>query len=290
MTIQRYHDARRATCLVLTAALVAGAGCTLDDLHHDGRYCAAAFPCSEGFVCVGQACVASTTSDSGPLDAARDATKDGPSITPDRNPVLEGGADTVTDGAADTGPQPDLGCTGGKIACGGACIDPFSDIKHCGGCDKACPGSADRCQQGKCHCGDNKPLCQGGLNCTAGACACLVGPGSLCGGCCASGVCHPGSSTSLCGAGGVACQTCGVSNACLTPTCSAGLCGANPRPDGYPCSGGRCYSSACCTGCHDTVGTSCRSGTSLLYCGKGGLSCENCKALKLVCINQSCVK
>lgn len=289
MTIQR-HDACRATCLVLTAALVASVGCTLDDLHHDGRYCSAAFPCAEGFVCVGQTCVSSADAALAD-DAAKDA-KDGPSIIPDRNPVLEGGADqAVTDSATgDKSPQVDLGCTGGKIACGGACVDPFTDIQHCGGCDKACPASADRCQQGKCHCGDFKPLCQNGLNCTAGACACLTGPGSLCGGCCASDVCHPGSSTSLCGAGGVACKSCSVTNACLMPTCSAGLCGADPRPDGYPCSGGRCYSSACCTGCYDIAGKSCSSGTSLLYCGKGGLPCENCKALKLVCINQSCVK
>jgi hypothetical protein len=293
MTGPRDSSVHQAICLIqsliLVTSLITAAGCTLDDLHHDGRYCSADYPCSAGFACVGQACVATATSDSSPpVDAIKDGPRDGPAV--DRGPGKEGGADkAVADSAADTSPMSDLGCTGGKIACGGACIDPFTDTKHCGGCDKPCPASGDRCQQGKCHCGDFKPLCQGGLNCSSGACSCLVGPGSLCGGCCASNLCHPGTSISLCGVGGAACKSCSVTGSCLTPTCSAGLCGDSPRPDGYPCPGGRCYAAACCVGCYDTAGNSCRSGTALLYCGTGGLPCKNCKAIGS-CVNQTCKK
>lgn len=43
-------------------------------------------------------------------------------------------------------------CGGGTRLCSGACVDVTTDIRHCGGCDRACvfPGGAAACRAGVC--------------------------------------------------------------------------------------------------------------------------------------------
>lgn len=58
--------------------------------------------------------------------------------------------DTLTDsGAPDH--IADLSCTAPLIPCGGACVDPTSDDKHCGGCDAPCPANTS-CKSSACDC------------------------------------------------------------------------------------------------------------------------------------------
>jgi len=279
--------------LPLLASLLACAGCALDDLAQVGRFCSGVYPCSAGLTCdpVSSRCVQTADADAAPpRDVAADQIRDAAPIQ-DHGPGAEGGTDHGLDtgGKLDTGPQPDANCTGGTISCNGGCVDPLVNFQHCGDCNKPCPGAADRCQNGKCHCGDFKPLCAGDLNCVSGACACVTGAGSLCAGCCqGSAVCQAGTTPGFCGLGGVSCKICSTTSACLAPTCLGGLCGSTPHPDGLLCPGGRCYTGACCTGCWDAVGKVCRSGTSPIYCGAGGQFCADCKALQKACISQSC--
>ena len=58
----------------------------------------------------------------------------------------------VADAADMSGPPVDGGCTGRELQCGGECVDPLSDPRHCGSCD-ACParaGATSTCTDGAC--------------------------------------------------------------------------------------------------------------------------------------------
>jgi hypothetical protein len=44
---------------------------------------------------------------------------------------------------------PDLSCSSGQIACGGSCVDVFSDKKNCGVCGRACK-SLEKCVNAQC--------------------------------------------------------------------------------------------------------------------------------------------
>ncbi|XXT15957.1 hypothetical protein WME94_37495 [Sorangium sp. So ce429] len=50
------------------------------------------------------------------------------------------------------------GCPDGELTCGEACVDPSTDIEHCGACDVACSafGGAPRCLDGVCQ----PPACE----------------------------------------------------------------------------------------------------------------------------------
>ncbi len=81
-------------------------------------------------------------------------------------------------------------CPPSLLKCGGACVDPLKDNKHCGGCFKPCP-SAFLCSKGKCcplsttfcgascvnlsnnskHCGGCNKACASGQVCLKGTCA-----------------------------------------------------------------------------------------------------------------------
>jgi hypothetical protein len=80
--------------------------------------------------------------------------------------------------------QPDGGCSGGQVTCGGECVNTQTDTRHCGACSTPCTvgrcvggqciecvGQADCggfsssndlvCRAGRCECADtNKGLCQ----------------------------------------------------------------------------------------------------------------------------------
>jgi hypothetical protein len=64
--------------------------------------------------------------------------------------------DTVPDLPAEDLPPP---CEASLIACGGECIDPMTNVEHCGFCDNECgrveygPGVAGGCFEGMCAAG-----------------------------------------------------------------------------------------------------------------------------------------
>ncbi len=93
-----------------------------------------------------------------------------------------------------------------------------------------------------------------------------------CAGCCdAEGVCHPGTSTDYCGAGGLACRLC-ESNA----FCEEGACRVPP-----------CTPESCPNGCCDPQ-RGCQSGSSNGACGWGGAACVGCPD-DAACADGACI-
>jgi Stigma-specific protein, Stig1 len=66
-------------------------------------------------------------------------------------PDAPAGTDAVINKDAPPDLSVDLNCLAPKIACSGVCVDPSSDEKHCGGCDKACPANTN-CKSSQCEC------------------------------------------------------------------------------------------------------------------------------------------
>jgi hypothetical protein len=61
-------------------------------------------------------------------------------------------------------------CPADTTACNGRCIDPTSDVKHCGGCGLACDATvADVCSDSTCSCGEG-PACTNSKTCENGVC------------------------------------------------------------------------------------------------------------------------
>jgi hypothetical protein len=83
-------------------------------------------------------------------------------------------------------------CPAPRLVCGGQCIDPKTDIAHCGACGDACDGLADTCVAGACACGDDD-ACDADIAdaCLNGACVCGAGPACTGGKTCVDGVCQP---------------------------------------------------------------------------------------------------
>ena len=90
-----------------------------------------------------------------------------------------------------TGPEPsetstsiDGGedCGSSLLECGGICIDPTTDVGHCGACDNPCAAGAT-CEEGTCACPEGEEVCNDACVDTfndptsCGAC------GNLCGTC-----------------------------------------------------------------------------------------------------------
>jgi sugar lactone lactonase YvrE len=135
-------------------------------------------------------------------------------------------------------------CTAGQARCASACVDTNTDVKHCGGCGKACGVSGERCVAGHCVCGSgaSAKTCGVGLDCVAGACRCVSG--GRCSGCCAdSDTCVALASQAVdrCGSQGAACKSCDDKIACTTDRCATGggAC-ANTMVPGF------CYIQATC--------------------------------------------
>ncbi|MDB4928722.1 MAG: Tryptophan synthase alpha chain, partial [Myxococcaceae bacterium] len=109
-------------CLVFCAALAALAGC-------DGR------------ALLGPPTVSGdAATDLGTADAGSDAATD----------VADAGTDLGTDlGAVDTGADAGVTCAADETRCGGQCVDPRSDPRHCGACGAAC-SAGQVCNAGTC--------------------------------------------------------------------------------------------------------------------------------------------
>jgi hypothetical protein len=132
-------------------------------------------------------------------------------------------------------------CEPGFAACGGRCVDPASDPKHCGGCGLACE-SDHVCRLAICSCPDDWVNCGACIDplederfCGAWGSCVESGAGDDCGedGKCVAGAC-------VCSEGGVFCG-----GACVDPRSHVEYCGAAGRCIGTD-AGVRCGSSELC--------------------------------------------
>jgi hypothetical protein len=151
-----------------------------------------------------------------------------------------GGPDGAVDGSA-------LACSGDRIACGGACVDPRTDSNNCGLCAARCPVGGV-CAGGRCVCpsGDSPSgvvCCPIGDTDCEGACVDEQTDPNHCGGCttrclvlgeaCHNGQCRCPDGQSECG------------GACVDETNDPGNCGGC----GIACEGGATCSDAGCSSC-----------------------------------------
>ena len=100
-------------------------------------------------------------------------------------------------------------CPAGQSLCGGACVDPQTDVAHCGGCGMACSpaGATGACVMGACTvsaCAMGRADCN-----TMAADGCEV---------------DLNASASHCGRCGAACTFPNATGACNAGTCGVGAC------------------------------------------------------------------
>ncbi|MFZ5470487.1 MAG: choice-of-anchor D domain-containing protein [Myxococcota bacterium] len=76
-------------------------------------------------------------------------------------------------------------CPKGLLECAGQCVDPLSDVAHCGGCDRACVAT-QTCLDGRCRC---QPMGCGDLGKQCGSWPDGCGGTVECGGCVAPRAC-----------------------------------------------------------------------------------------------------
>lgn len=155
-------------------------------------------------------------------------------------------------------------CSGSLLACGSVCIDPTTDNKNCGACNKQC-GQGQSCSAGAC-------ACMGGLSACSSSCVNFMTDGNNCGACgtvCASpAVCSQGKCTTMCAADEKQCGT-SCPNIATDPT-NCGSCG-NVCTGGQACANGTCGcgTQATCSGvCTDLQ-------TNNASCGQCGHMCTN---------------
>jgi hypothetical protein len=153
------------------------------------------------------------------------------------------------------------GCPSGQIACGGACVDPVSDVRNCGGCGRACdPGQP--CTRGECRCASNEQ-CRAGYICCRTVCVDPRSDPSNCGFCgnqcpagCHGGGCRGCQSNAECSGG----QVCGArqnsENSCHP--CDSDLECQLGSSSGLVCVQGRC---TCTDSSQCPVGQLCLNGT-----------------------------
>ena len=242
--------------------LASFAGCSVDQVVHEGRPCESDEQCAGGTLCDP---TSKTCQRPGAGDAGQDLpATDGKASTPDKRPPDQ-------EPAPDQLVAPDGGCPKGTVRCGAVCADLKTNPKHCGKCNSGCPPlEGATCINGLCHCGKG-PICSKGLTCVNKLCRCV--PGVMCKGCCDGDVCRGTLSASKCGAGGEKCASCVDTNPCTLDSCSAaGKCvHANKTSscdDKDPCTiNDKCLSGKCkgqVKNCSD--GLTCTSDS----CGKAG--------------------
>lgn len=139
--------------------------------------------------------------------------------------------------AEDVTASDDEGC-GDLLSCAGDCVDPQSDVEHCGGCDAPCL-SGLACIEGACA------IVCGELDLCGGDCVDTQSDAAHCGGCdtpCQSGQpCLSGQCVPVCDDGTI---TCGVT--CVDPSNDEAHCGDcdSPCEAGQPCAFGECVDAA----------------------------------------------
>jgi hypothetical protein len=94
---------------------------------------------------------------------------------------VAGAADAATDSAegSDTagGSDTTVSCDGDRLPCNGVCVDPTSNVNHCGGCNIVC-SDGEVCNAGECG-----ARCAEGLAACAGDCVDLAEDEANCGAC-----------------------------------------------------------------------------------------------------------
>lgn len=129
--------------LLVVAALLA-TGCGIDNALVGGR-------CAEGFIASGDACVPAESEEAPPAtdtNAPPPSTASAPEDDGTREPRDDGRDLTIVGTIGGRGPT-ELTCSGGEVACRGACIPVDSDGQNCGACGKICPSNI--CVAGVCQ-------------------------------------------------------------------------------------------------------------------------------------------
>jgi hypothetical protein len=158
--------------------------------------------------------------------------------------------------------------------CPGGCCDG-EGVCQAGDVNNDCGGGGQLCQDCTAPTGAAPGIASGGT-CAGGKC--VLPPACACAsGCCDSkGACQPGASDSQCGAPGLDCQDCTLSNSqCFGQRCTQGL-------DAGVCNAQTCSSGCCQAG-------ACQQGVTGIACGSLGTNCRTCLAFNQVCSNQQCV-
>ncbi|MET0341542.1 MAG: hypothetical protein ABW252_11125 [Polyangiales bacterium] len=181
-----------------------------------------------------------------------------------------------------------VSCPGTQLNCGGACVDPATDIHYCGA-------------TGSCQGADDGTVCPEGNVCTNGVCALTCAGSQIkCGGRCidpqsdrgycgATGDCLGANDGNVCAAGNVcSAGLCTVScpgaqincgGTCVNPQTDRGFCGASAdcqgSNDGNVCANGQvCSAGVCAVTCPgaqvDCNGTCVDPQTDRAYCGATG--------------------
>jgi hypothetical protein len=172
---------------------------------------------------------------------------------------------TGTEGTPTAGTVDDTGdppCDGGLL-CGDACVDPSTDVDHCGGCDRPC-ASGEVCSGGECTvaCGEGLTRCDG-------ACVDTSVDVEHCGGCsspCAADeACESGSCVPACAEGLMACD-----GRCVDVATDDAHCGGcdSPCPAGEHCQAGTCEP-ACEPGLVECEGACIDPTDDPTHCGAG---------------------
>lgn len=191
------------------------------------------------------------------------------------------------------------GCPAGQLRCGKTCVNPRNDAKHCGKCNKACPGDAicagavccpagwKNCG-GKCtntggdpkHCGGCNKACAAGKACSTGKC-CKTGFKN-----CAGTCTNVGSDKENCGVCGTKCaagKLCMWGKCCASSQRNCGNKCTNIAKDnnncgacGAKCTGGRsCTSGLCCPPGQVNCTKKCTvTATDKANCGACGKACK----------------
>ncbi len=185
-------------------------------------------------------------------------------------------------------------CTGDQTCKERVCTDkpcePNCTGKECGpnGCGGncgTCSGSGICTELGTCC----TPQCTGKCHTADNGCGGTCSQNDVCPGCCSTdGMCQAGTTLTLCGKSGGACDTCAGLEQCQNGICQEpcvpNCTGKCPTADDG--CGGKCSANPVCEGCCDVNGT-CQVGTSTVACGKSASACKVCIAGEQ-CVNQVC--
>lgn len=167
-------------------------------------------------------------------------------------------------------------CAKGELKCGSSCVNTLNDIKHCGGCSKACP-TDQSCVNGICT-----VVCPVGKTNCSGSCIDTKNDAKNCGSC--GNICPTGKSCS----GGVCTVQCPVgksycNGSCVDTATDAGNCGncGNICASGQGCQNGVCckHHERNCNGICSDVWSDAKN------CG----SCGNVCPVNHICKDKVCV-